>query len=370
MTLSNPPIGTTASPNRWQRAAPIVTLLLLSPLITNVLFGAIRITNIFAVVPAASSWGCGSLIIREMERRRRQGWPAILILGIALAVAEECVILQTSLFPLVGVDPDHVYGRALGVNWPYLLWALVYESVWAVAIPIQLVEWIYPQRREEPWLGNRGFAILLFIFVVAAVLRWYGWTQVFIPQFFPESAYQTPLISIAAALAAIGVLVAIAFRSQTSSRRVEIATEAPPRAWLVGIAALLFGLAWFGLLFLAYGAAPAVPVDIPLVLGLGLAGMTAWILNRWTNRPGWRDIHSLALVFGALLASMLAGFLVLRGGNAPLIDHVGKLFLNGIAVLGLILLGRKLGSSSGSSGPPGENRAGNDLVGKASPADS
>jgi hypothetical protein len=37
-----------------------------------------------------------------------------LILGVALAVAEECVFLQTSLLPLIGVDPDRVYGRALG----------------------------------------------------------------------------------------------------------------------------------------------------------------------------------------------------------------------------------------------------------------
>jgi hypothetical protein len=56
------------------------------------------------------------------------------------------------------------------VNWPYLLWALGYESLWAVALPILLV---------------RGFVIAAVIFVLAGLLRWYGWTQVFVPQNFP-----------------------------------------------------------------------------------------------------------------------------------------------------------------------------------------
>ena len=41
--------------------------------------------------------------------------------GIAYALAEECVILQTSFYPLFA-NPQHIYGRTLGVNWIYLLW--------------------------------------------------------------------------------------------------------------------------------------------------------------------------------------------------------------------------------------------------------
>src|SRR5262245_60373039 len=101
MATSNPASGVEVPPTltRWQRAAPAVTLLLLSPIVTNVLFGAIRITNILAVLPAAGAWGLGALIIRDLVRRRRQGWTAILLLGVALAIAEECVFLQTALLP-------------------------------------------------------------------------------------------------------------------------------------------------------------------------------------------------------------------------------------------------------------------------------
>jgi hypothetical protein len=47
------------------------------------------------------------------------------------------------------------------------------------------------------------------------------------------------------------------------------------------------------------------------------------------------------LASGALLASMSARFLVLKGAGAPLIDFVGKAVLNAIATLGLIHLGMR-----------------------------
>src|SRR3954447_25508341 len=117
-------------------SAPVVALLLLAPIISELLFGTTRITTIFVLLPQIGTWGCSALLIRELARRRRLSGMAILLLGMALAVAEECIIQQTSLAPLVGTSADHVYGKIIGVNWVYFLWALVYESVWAVVIPI------------------------------------------------------------------------------------------------------------------------------------------------------------------------------------------------------------------------------------------
>jgi hypothetical protein len=327
------------SSKQWPRAAPIATLLLLSPIITNVLFGSIRASFILAVLPAVSAWGLGSLIIREVVRRRRQGWAAILLLGVALALAEECVFLQTALLPLIGVDRDHVYGRAFGVNWPYLLWALGYESVWAVALPILFVEWMYPNRREEPWLSGRGLAIACVIFMAAGVVRWYGWTQVFVPQNFPQWAHRPSPLTIVTALAVIGLLLVSVFHSATPAEPKRLASGPVPRPWLVGLNALLLGLTWFVLLFLAYGAAPELPVAIPLLAGAGVAGAAGLVVNRYVRRPGWRRLHSLALAFGALLASISAGYLVLKGAGASPFDFVAKALLNLIAILLLVRLG-------------------------------
>ncbi|MEJ2559757.1 MAG: hypothetical protein P8186_26775, partial [Anaerolineae bacterium] len=90
--------------------APIATLLVLSPVIIEVLFGATRIRLLFLLIPQICIYGGAALIIRTLGRRRR-GWGAILLLGVAFAIVEECVILQTSVSPpyqqlLFGGAPD------------------------------------------------------------------------------------------------------------------------------------------------------------------------------------------------------------------------------------------------------------------------
>jgi len=113
----------------------------------------------------------------------------------------------------------------------------------------------------------------------------------------------------------------------------------------------LVGLLWSGLLFLAYGAAPSVPVGIPLVAGVLLAGAAAVVAGGRTAHPGWGDLHALALTTGALLASMAAGFLVLKGSGAGPVDFVGKAILNAIAVVGLIRLGVRFSRDASPARP-------------------
>ena len=101
-------------------------------------------------------WGGGALFIRYAIRRWRLGWLNMLLLAIALAIAEECVIQQTSLAPMVIQLKGETYARAFGVNYVYFLWALFYESVFVVFLPIHLVELIFPKRREDVWIGRIG----------------------------------------------------------------------------------------------------------------------------------------------------------------------------------------------------------------------
>jgi hypothetical protein len=67
----------------------VIVLLVLSPVISEVLFGTTRITTLFVLHPQIGTWGCAALIIRDVVRRRRRGWLAMLLLGIALAIAVE-----------------------------------------------------------------------------------------------------------------------------------------------------------------------------------------------------------------------------------------------------------------------------------------
>jgi hypothetical protein len=341
--LGGAPVDSSAPPAR-HGSAPVVVLLLLSPLIGEVLFGATRITTLFILLPQIGTWGCATLLIREMVRRRSLGWTAVLILGLALAVAEECLLQQTSFAPLVGADPNHPYGRALGVNWVYFLWALGYESIWIVLLPIQLVELLFSERRDEPWLGNRGLVLASLVFVLASFVAWYIWTQLFLPRYFPELAYRVPLASIAIASAACVALAITALSLRQAARPAHGTNRSVPGSWLVGLVAFVLGLQWFGLIFLAYGAVPRLPSWIPLVSGLALAAGAFGLIASWYRRAGWTDSHRLALVFGGMVASMLAGFPVFLFGGALAIDWIGKVVLNVVAIILLKCLARRIQS--------------------------
>jgi hypothetical protein len=334
-------ISPAAGPQR-RHTAPIAVLLIASPVIAEVLFGTTRVTTLFVLIPQIGAWGCGSLIIRDLARRRGRGGGAILLLGLAIAVAEECLIQQTSLAPLVGVDPRRIYGRMFGVNWVYFLWALGYESIWAVVLPIQLTELVFPACRREPWLGARGLAAVAAVFVLASILAWYLWTQVFVPRFFPESAYRVPWTAIVMAGAAILMLSAAALGPRPTSRAEGGIVRPAPPPWRVVLVGFALGLPWFALVFLAYGALPALPAAIPILLGIALAGLAFSVITRWSSRCAWQDVHSLALISGALLANMLAGFAVMNVSGVSVVDIVGKTVFNLAALLLLIHIGRIL----------------------------
>ncbi len=319
----------------WRRAAPAVALLLLAPIVSEVLYGATRISFLFVLIPEIATWGCGALLIREAVRRGRRGWVSLLLLGVALAVAEECLIQQTSLAPLVGLA-GHEYGRAWGVNTVYLLWALGYESVWVVVLPVRLAELLFPSRRDEPWVGKPGLVVASLAFLLGSFVAWYSWTQVARIKVFHMPEYQPPLLAILLAIAAIAILVAAAFSRWTAPRpRPWETTRSAPGPWLVGWTAFLFGLPWSVLVLLAYGALPAVPFEVTLIAGVAWVFAVLVLVARWTSSRDWDDRHRFALVFGGVAACMAGGFVIFAVGGARSIDWIGKAVLDAIAILWL-----------------------------------
>jgi hypothetical protein len=123
--------------SRWKRALPALTLVLAAPLVAEVLPGATRFSSLFVLPVEMCVWGGGALMIRYAVRRWRLGWPHMLALALALAIAEECLIQQTSLAPMVLRLKGETYARAFGVNYVYFLWALVYEAVFVVILLIE-----------------------------------------------------------------------------------------------------------------------------------------------------------------------------------------------------------------------------------------
>lgn len=206
---------TAVRPTGWRRVAPAVTLLLLAPVIGELLGGAIRLSYIFALVPATMVWGCGALMIREVVHRWRGGWTSVLVLGLGLSIAWEFTIQQTSLAPLPWLGSTPVYDRVWGVNWIWFLFMLGYEAVWIVLVPILLTELIFPQRRNDAWLRARGMTAAALVFALGSLIMWSLWTQFTVPVVFHMPKYRPPLSTLLLGLLAILLLVMVAFALRT-----------------------------------------------------------------------------------------------------------------------------------------------------------
>jgi peptidoglycan/LPS O-acetylase OafA/YrhL len=86
--------------------------------------------------------------------------------------------------------------------------------------------------------------------------------------------------------------------------------------------------------------ARAVPAFVPLLLALLSAAACALVGRHWSRSAGWSDRHRLAVVLGALLAAMAAGF-VSNDLSDP-VNLIGKIVLNVVAVGALALLAGKV----------------------------
>jgi hypothetical protein len=83
------------------RMAPALLLAFLAPMFAEVLPGATRFSAIFVFPIELAVWGGGALMARAIVRTRGLGWWSLLLFGLALAIAEEFLIQQTSVAPLV-----------------------------------------------------------------------------------------------------------------------------------------------------------------------------------------------------------------------------------------------------------------------------
>jgi len=319
--------------------APAVTLILLSPLIGEVMSGATRLSYLFVYVSEVMMWGCGALIIREVVRRWGGNWTTMLPLGLALSVAEEFIVQQTSLAPMPWLGSTPIYGRVWGVNWIYFLFMLAFESVCITLVPVQIVELIFPDRRKEPWLRTRGLVVASVVFLVGALLAWFLWVRIARIQVFHMPDYKPPLLTWLLGWLAIAALALIAYTLRESRDGKDSASHKAISPWIVLLSTLLLGFPWYILMSLVFAPRP-LALWIPVTASIGWAAMTIVLLRRWASASGWNEMHEWALSFGVLLVSMTAGFI---GSSLwPKMDIIFKLALNLLAVAGMIVLARRI----------------------------
>ncbi|WP_419998645.1 DUF998 domain-containing protein [Streptomyces boninensis] len=276
-----------------KHALPAVALFFLAPVVGEMLLGATSVESLGLLPVLALLYGGGALLIREVVRRTGRGWGAILLLGAAYALLEEGLLDQMLFNEHYSGNYDMVsvtYVPFLGTGLYGLLSVLAVHALWSIAVPIALMEALVPDRAHQPWLGRKGLAVTVALFLLGIVVV--GWGT------YDETHFMAPWQRLAGTAAVVVLLVVAAFASRQSSRQPGSARSAP-HPLLAGAAALaLTSGFWLVLVPSWWGAAAA----------LAIAAAGAAIIAAWSRARGWGLPHVFALAAGATLTYIWVGF--------------------------------------------------------------
>lgn len=329
--------------NTKSNFAPAILLMLFAPLLTEVLPGATRLGSIFVFPIEVTVWGGGALLIRNAVRRWNLNWVAMLLLALSLSVAEEFLIQQTSVAPMVLQLKGVTYARFLGVNYVYLVWALIYETVFVVFAPVYLVELIFPQKRNDVWMNKAGLITVVFFFLVGSFLAWYSWTQIARPKVFHVPAYNPSTIKVLLAAGSIILLTFLALGPYRNKLPQIKQPMNPPHNLILGLVGAVWATLLFGLVLLAFGAFPEFPPAVAIGGGIILASAALYFVPQWTGSVTWNSLSTYSLIFGTTLGAWLAGFIGFIGADPA--DLYFKIITNVIAIGLMIGLYRRVARS-------------------------
>jgi hypothetical protein len=228
------------------------------------------------------------------------------------------------------------YARAFGVNYLYLLWALVYESLFVVFIPVGLSELVFWRRREEGWLNGIGMAIIGLLWVPACFLAWFTWTQIARTKVFHLEAYTPPASQMAAAAVAIVVLISLAIGPGPQALAQKWRAMRPPHPVALFVLSGLATAVIFGLVLLGFGIQPEFPPAVAVAIGLILAVLMVAYVPSFYAHETWSVWHEVGILYGPMIANMGVFFVGFIG--AMPVDFYGKVVLDGITVVMLVWL--------------------------------
>jgi len=273
-----------------KRLPPGLVLFLLAPAIGELLSSSSPPAEFFRPLGFAMLsvlYGGGALLARELVVRWGRSVPSLILLGAAYGIAEEGLMCKSFFDPnWMDVGLLGAYGRWLGVNWVWTFELTIYHAVFSILIPVTLVRLLYPDRRDEPWIGQRGLTIMAVLWFLNGVLI-----------FFAISAYRPPWIHLAVSSVAVTGLCVVARQWP----RITASAGQEGRAWRPWRLAVFTFLATVSFFALAWavpqsGIHPWIVILLMLLLTAGVTRF-AW---RMSSRSGFADRHKLALVSGAL----------------------------------------------------------------------
>jgi hypothetical protein len=304
-----------AEPRGFRRIAPVLVLFFLSPFVAEFLLGNISISAIAALIFLAPMYGGGAVAVREIARRSGRGWATIVLLALAYGLIEEGVAIQTLFNPnYLGL---HLLAEAnipsLGIGGWWTPFVLTLHTVWSISVPIVVVEALFADRRETPWLGKTGIGVSILLLLVGGLMVHLGTTK--------QDPFKASPPQLMSAIAAVIVTTALAFRFKKSpSAKLGDA----PNSWVVGITTFLLGLGFMSAHGMLRGWTVVGTYGVIYVIAIIL-------LATWSKRAGWSSLHTLAAGGGAMLTYACTAF-----PQQPVIGAKGTTDLAGNTIFALI----------------------------------
>jgi hypothetical protein len=325
---------------------PALVLFFLSPMIGELLSGSAppaEFFNPFSLFLLTALYGSGAVIIRELSFRWRKGWPTIITLGLAYGILEEALMVKSFFDPnWMDLGLLGSYGRWLGVNWIWSIELTIYHALFSIAIPIFLVQMMFPKRVEEPWVSRRTFWALVILLAVDVLIG-----------FLLLTAYFPPLPLYLMAGLTVIILVMLARRLPKRFFPHREADDPGSPIWY-----LILGFSSTLTLFFMNWLLPDSRLPAIITAGLNLVlPVLVLLLVRLLSKAGsaWGWSHQFALVAGGL------GFFILLGPIQELdpsrMDNTSGMtlvaigFSLGLIVLNVIRRRSKWQSGLGRDGP-------------------
>src|SRR5467141_1784487 len=279
---------------RWYA---LVSLIILAATLAEFLTGSTPLPSIVIYPPGfvfnVGLYGGGALLLREASIRWRKRWGAVLLLGGAYAVGEEGFAAKTMINPDSPIIGNQLYSHWIGVNWVPLAALTVFHAAFSIAVPILLIELIYPETKGRRLLGVSGLAITMLVYAVDVVLLslWFG--DPYHPSLFP--------ILFLSVYAAAFILAAYRVPRSFLQARGERPDRGERTFLLLGLGVMIgFFLVGGGLTPLGGLTTRFLPWPATVALFLPFAGLTAWYIVKHAGRSE-NDLVKIAFVLGMML---------------------------------------------------------------------
>jgi hypothetical protein len=121
-------------------------------------------------------YGGPALIIRDVARRSRRGWPTIILMASAFGVFQAGLVDQSMFNPSYR-DIDYwdesrnpTFIPLLGLSAHMAMNFVGGHVIWSIGAPIAVIEALVPTRAATPWLGWIGLMVTSVVYALASAL--------------------------------------------------------------------------------------------------------------------------------------------------------------------------------------------------------